>query len=1020
MTRPRALLSLVLAIAIAALIWAFFPGRGHGDTPIDDLGKISDVQGDGALGGDAGPDVAAPELVRRESGAPKDAAPAESEEYRRALSGLTGRLIWKGSREPIAGVEVRGIEARFDVVAPTMDMAMGLAATDDPVVFKGKSRTDADGRFRLEGLHWRSFLLLAIGLRTDKATIRVVDRMPSSGEVSDLGDIEILERGSVSGTLVDESGKPVAGARVRVADIPRMLLQFGVSQFDPEGLVVVKAGPASLTLVLPMPRWVKKYDRELPFGEARSDATGKFVVRGVRPGQSSVLVHSAGKLTFTKSLRVRALAEASVGTIRLKEGGILTGRVLDENGAAVTTARVSVGAMLSVAPLGFFPKPTVVSGDGRFRCTGLPRARLFVAYQREPGQSWELLGPHRAGDHVDIKLPALTAGEIAVVNALGEPVPDALVRLGAADEPAANVPGLERFVGAKHVTKASEAGTWKVRGVAAKPYRVLVKAKGFALGIGLLDLRTEVVKKNHASSKITIRLVPAPITQFEVVATANKPVAGARIYWWHRKGRGPKARGKPTRRERGTPRARFGELPLLLGRTDAHGRLQIDFIEAGATQFFARHPAYALASSGKQKTAPGATIRFVLKQGGNVAGVVLESGVPPKETSVIMASPRWKTARGAAPAMLPRLTWTDQDGKFRIAHLDPGNWAFQPVAKFSAIDSFASATKILRNSESAWNSRVTAEIRPGATTMVTIDKNRKSGGSGSIVGSIRVDGRPGVGLVVQAYAGRRRRVSVDASGNFRIQGVPDGQFSVRVLRIGDGGVLEHTMWSGQAKVKDGGEARLDVDLHLGALTIVLSDPAGAALGGLPVVLRSDGKTGSKRFTAVTEEDGRARFPSIPEATYGVQAAGEGDDSWVLPQTTIQVHAGGQGKVVRLHVVRAIQLAGAIRLDYGGLSDAERAVAEKAVPRWLQFRGGGRGSWGSIRNDHGHRSYRIRRVAPGKYTVSCWGGVQWSTRAKVAVHGSGLVKLDLVLVPNQKALRARLAAKAKAKKGGKAK
>ena len=1000
MNRRNHLLIAALTVAIGVLVWQLFSGSDHPAAPIGDLDRAIDVHAAGELGAAAGPNPAARELPHRETGSIQDAI--EPDEYRRALCGLTGRLIWKESREPIAGVAVRGIELRLDVVAPTLETAMGLAAAPDPVIFHGRSVTDADGRFRLEGLHWRAALLLGIGLRTDKAAVRFVDRMPAGGAVSDLGDIELMQRGSVSGAVVDGAGAPVAGARVRVVDVPRVLLQFGVSQYDPEGLIVLRKGP--LSQILPLPHWAARYDRELPFADARSDADGKFVVRGARPGQSTVLVQVRGKRTATKSLRVRALHRASVGTIRLASGGALSGRVVDAAGAPVPAARIAVGAILNVAPIGFFPKPRTVAPDGRFRATGLPRGRLFVAYQRAPGAPWELDGPHRAGDDVEIRVPALVTGEIAVVDQRGEPVAQATIRIGPADKPAAAIPGLERFLDPQHITKARSPGVWNVRDVPGQAYRVLVRAKGFALGVGLLDLRAESLAKDPAKGKATIRLLSASTTTFEVVTTDGRPIAGARIYWWHGRSVGD---------------ARISVLPILLGSTDVHGRLQSDFIEATASKFFVRHPGYALTSTGQttsdgQGATRGRTIRFVLRAGGDVAGLVVEDGGPPHDTTVVMASPSGEHSSELAPVQWPRLTWTHPNGKFRFAQLDPGNWRFQPFPKLSSMDSFASATKLWRLTATGdWTEPVAARVRAGRTTHITLDLSRhQETGAGSITGSVRVGGKPGVGLFVSTYAGRSLRVPVDASGNFRMSGIPDGEFFVTVVRGGDA-ILNPTLWSGSTTVKDGREAHIDVDLQVGHLTVIVTDPAGSPVSGLPLLLQRAEPTAYQRALAVTDDNGAANFREIPTATYDIRAEGNGADSWVLPQTRVTVRAGTDPATRKLTAVAPIALSGSIRLDYTGLSKQERAFASEAPPQWFEFKSGGNGAWGRIESKADQRRYRLRRLAPGHYRVVCSGNLPWTTQ--VTVRGSGSQTLDLTVKPDQAAIQRKLQARAARKR-----
>ena len=104
--------------------------------------------------------------------------------------------------------------------------------------------TDAQGRFRMDGL-WPGF---EYGLRVDApghTSTRAPDVSVKPGETHDFGQIALTAaRGMVTGRVVDEGGRPLAGVRVfNSGDAPEVV----EAKTDPEGrfrLEGLSAGPA--------------------------------------------------------------------------------------------------------------------------------------------------------------------------------------------------------------------------------------------------------------------------------------------------------------------------------------------------------------------------------------------------------------------------------------------------------------------------------------------------------------------------------------------------------------------------------------------------------------------------------------------------------------------------------------------------------------------------------------------------------------------------------------------------------
>ena len=997
--KPRTFVFPILALLAATGIWFFFQGT---EKPLDTGGGA----GAGAAVGESvgteadkgkQSEVEVDNPARRVAADEVQSLPAS---YTKHLSGLSGRILWKDSKEPVAGVEVLAIEAEIDAIVPTLENVAGLIDHPDPVLFRSKTRTDAKGRFVLRGVHPRSFKILGIGLATDRAALRFVDDMPSSGEVSELGDILLLERGTVSGMIVDSNGQPVPGARVRVADVPSMFLQLGVSHYEPDAKIIASFGP--LSRVISLPSWVKKYDALLPFGDARSGQDGSFVVKGVRPGPSTLLVQKDGFSPFSKSLRVRSLKESKLNTVRLQRGTTLRGRFVDGEGKGVSGIKVFAGGKMSVAPIGFMRGNSVSNAEGRFVVQGLPRGKLWVGYQREAGEPWESSGPHRSGDEIEIKLaPRNRSAIVKVVDAKGDAVREAVLRVGPDDEPA-HMPGLERWLPrSRIVEKKDEPGTFVVSELEPIEYRVFVRAKGFALNVAQIDVEK---RDRH---EIKVQLAPAPTIKFVAKSTRNEPIEAAKVYW-------NADRGKGRNKSRD-----ISELPILIGRTDAKGELVVDHIEVGATRFFCRHPGWALAGSGDQKTSAERPIVFTMRRGGHVKGYATDGGKPLDGATIVCAPGRVEGERvGLA---MPRMVATKPDGSFEFRNLDPGRWHFlvgPNLLEQSTVRDYVQLAQRFRPGVSA-----DAKVFEGRTTNVRLDKKSSNvaQGVGSIVGRVRLSGRPIEGAQVRGYRGGGFGAVTDAAGTFEITGLPDGDHYIHVQASSDIEIVPDTLWQGTVKIKNGSRETLNIDYDVSSIEFEVVDEQATLLEGYVLQLRGGPSVktpgrGSTRLRAITNAQGVAKFPRVPVGKYMVSSEGDVEDhSTIVRSRSVEIGLG-QNKLIRLEGVRPIRVTAKVELDLNGLSEEDKKLALEHRPRWIEARDGPHRTWATIRDRKGDAKVEFRRLPPGRYTLVSWSRVRWEAAQPVVLeHGRdpGIIKLR----PNKKSLdgeRKRREAKAKKK------
>jgi hypothetical protein len=984
----RRLLFPLLAVLVAGVVWALWAAAQDPKLPEDGdpaSGTTAAGAGTGVKANDGAPaGVGLP--TSRETLAVTDTG-REPEEYRRWLAGLRGRLIWQGSGEPIPNVRVQAVEAWLDTVAQSLDDIQGVLGAGDPLVLKGSGRTDADGNFEIPGVHSRAFLLLAIGLGTDKAAVRVVEHAPAPGELADLGDIALLERGTVAGQAVDADNKPVPGARVRIVDVSASLLLLGIQQYDPEGFVFLKQG--SYHLVFEMPSWLRKYDKLLPFGDARTGADGKFVVTGVRPGRSTLMIIKKGLRTTTRTVRPQPLGRLDLGPIEVRSGATLEGSFKDADGKPVRGVRVAAGSLLNLAPFGFLGKPVAVSDTGKFAFSGLARGRLWLAYQRCKGGPWTLVGPYSDGSTVDLTLKNLRSATVTVENDRGAPIDTARFTLFVSDE-AAWVPGYEKRIDAtRHFKKDPERpGVWQVRNLPAAIYKVVAEAPGYALGTAALKVdatqgTNEGTNEGTDAQNVLVRLVPAHRQRFVVTNAAASPVAGARIYWNASKGRSDAAQFDKNKR------AYLWSTPLLLGATDKDGNLETAGLEAGASRFLCRHPAYALGTSGEQVTQPGVPIRFVLGEGGHVEGSLTENGGQPQASHTLMAEPRGELKKRYGSLLMGRFTRSMPDGSFQFRHLDPGKWRIGILPDFGPD---TSVTEFLPYGGSPFRSKVSrdVDITAGAKTFLHLEVSGASQGEGrgSLVGSVRIGGKPAKGARVETWSGGRRAF-VDESGNFVLDGLPDGEHWIGVERGSRGrgrGMVMSRLWEGRVKIQNGGQQTLHLDVSAARVRIEVQDPKGNPLSGLVVELRGHLAThgrrqGLVRMQGITGTDGATVFVDVPEGRYRVRTESGREASWVFPRTHINVFASATTATQRIQAIPAIEITGTVEHDLSGLDEGGSKIAAGNRPTWLVFEDSGRFIWGPVRR-HGNRyTFQIPGVAPGTYRFVSRGKLKWTARTR---------------------------------------
>jgi hypothetical protein len=580
---------------------------------------------------------------------------------------ITGRVLASDSGRPLAGAKV--------VVA--IDAPLPADLPEDAT--RNVARSDAQGRFRLEGIGSSPFTLSArapghaIGERRDVKAGAVVD-------------VVLFPGSTLRGMVRDDDGRPVSGALVR-AEADRF--------------------------------WGKEPPPE------RTDPEGRFEMAGVTPGEYEVVARLGGRAPAFGRVVVEPEAEATVSLL-LSAGGFVRGRVVDELGRPLrgrvwvdvvddhglsasmgdlmTTESKDDGTFaLGPVPIGGLglaasaprratrrfhalvaaPRRTVDLGDvaleaglqirGHVRAREgrvLPGATLTARSEASGGgrsvegnadakgafaldgleAGWyrvTIAAPEYArtqvrvaagGEPLDIVLEAAGVISGRVVDAQGRPVHDGSVNAKARDA---------KLDARPQESEADPAdGSFKIEGLAGGAYDLEARASGHAPAL----LANVSVVAGRTTAVGTLTLSRGGVVSGSIVDAEGHGVPGASVY----------VETDPSRLTED-----------LASQTDSAGAFEIRGVPAGRVRVRALHPSFTPGGVPEHNVEPAkdpVPIRIVLGPGARVEGHVrYRDGRPFAAGRVIVSSSDPSAAYGW-PEPIP----LDDSGAFVAEHVLPG------------------------------------------------------------------------------------------------------------------------------------------------------------------------------------------------------------------------------------------------------------------------------------------------------------------------------------------------------------
>lgn len=570
---------------------------------------------------------------------------------------LFGFPLTDGRRDEVTLTLGVGRMVRVLVLDGDTDGAAPIPGADVVLVEGGvgsfplRGRTDSAGELMLGPVPPGP---ATVGARADGFVAR--SGVPVPDDASDVR-IGLLRGATLTGTVVDADGYPIAGASIEV--VGSDLFGFPVSEspllmnFNRAHFAWGLAGPVALVpagelgvMPGPVPPIPGLGPVTLPAagdldGEQATEAidpwvtrsNGDFVAHPVTPGRVRALVrHPDFVETLSDEVTLTPGGRASV-RVELFRGGILEGRVNDHRGFPVFGANIELRAIR-----GTYERFATTAQDGSFAFAAVPKQVVVsVAGVDQPGRS--LLREHlevAEGQRTEVELTLPEPREpieISVVGDHDEPISMAQVTVASLDP---NVPRRETYF-------TDEGGRVQVPDFAGLPLEVRVEAMGFAPArLQRSDGPLEIEVSLQAGVRIAGRVTEVR-GRFPVAAAQVTLVFG-------------------------------GQRRLTL--TDATGAFEFDHIPIGAARLSVDHPEHASVAKDIRITDTGRSDRPLelepidLAAPGGVSGVVVDTAGSPV--------PGARVAVGFVPAYLPAgalppgVATTDADGRFLLEGLSPG------------------------------------------------------------------------------------------------------------------------------------------------------------------------------------------------------------------------------------------------------------------------------------------------------------------------------------------------------------
>ncbi|MEM9799926.1 MAG: carboxypeptidase-like regulatory domain-containing protein [Planctomycetota bacterium] len=950
--KARSILLAIAVVAIGAVAWLALrsPSRPavndvvsievpRTDEPEpernDELAGVTDAAG-------AGGRIARPMEIEEVA----DTFLASDHPWAGQLAGVKGRLVEEDGT-PVPDMRVELIEADLSVLFSSEHSALGR---EEPEV--AEAFTKEDGTFFLGGARDVGFHALNIDRGGGRATIRVIEQSLEHGEVTDLGDIVMDTFGTLIGTVIDEDGEPVPGARIRATVLPEIVMQTGILDAR-EGIVLTGKDAENQAFEVP-PVAFALFER-LPIPTTYTDSNGAFRLEGVPVGLVSGGADKEGHVAAILGPVNVTPSEVDVGELELLFGRNVTGKVTDELEEPVEGVEVVVGAYHPLFPVAIM-QPAGGSDDaGLYSTIGIPEdGQLVGAVRRHKSESWQVVEGKFGSDSIDFVLPAALRLTCRIVDESGEPVEGAEVRIRPSFEEGnemafvANMAMRGRMPMAQTRASEIEAGTYVVEDLKLGSWLVEARAPGRAIVRDQITLSAESQELELvAPTGRTVRVVVTDEVTGLPVPAAHASLLGPEGFFFTAFASGF------TNEEGATT---LGPLSPTWHEDAKEDAAWLEDIVVSV-----EHPQYGMA---KADVAEDATeIALALPPSCTVEGRVHWAGDSP--LNVYMVTMRWRDDEDAfaQATMLPKTGLTNLEGNFRITGLAPGEYEMYVLERYFDGNPIK---LILDQREPNMIDRRDVTLDPEEPTYVDVELSPEGlGPSGRFAGRVTVDEQPLVGAEVTIGNREPEVLFTDSLGEFE-----SIEYSVlKGLRVTiegdvplpDGSTETRQIYRDWKRPNADEVVRIDLDLAYTYLTVQAVDKfSGRPVSDVEVKIDSGGPFRRNRTTFETDSSGLTQVLLADKSEHQLVATHEG-----YSRSTAKVKASmaEDGKPVRIELEPRIPCAGTVRFVDG---------TEPPREMWMHVTTSGfEDSWTQVSSEE--MTFEFEGLVPGTYKAELWGG-----------------------------------------------
>ncbi len=507
---------------------------------------------------------------------------------------------------------------------------------------------------------------------------------------------------------------------------------------------------------------------------------------------------------------------SDLGTVILRQGVELTGRVVDHQGEPVPDASVRLlDSGQSISRQRLRHEETAESAcrsgkDGTFRLADLAPAtavRLGLAAEGFRPAIVDLaeVDPQRTIE-VILDRQGLLRG--TVHDPEGRPVSGALVTVSPKAGDAGSL-GDQGRMEEERSAMTDEQGAFEVDELRGGAYRLEAFRDGYLSSAE----RTVVLVPGTPLEGVDLRLRTGASVEGRVLAESGEPVEGAVVIF-----------GRPATR------------------TGADGSFLVEGVEPGPTTVEVRHPDFVWLEESREIEPGENAIELRLHRGVGVSGWTLGPSGEPLEGVTV----RW--TRQARPSRAYRAR-SGHDGRFSIESVQPGPYRVEAAR--------GALVPVEPDQE--------VEVGPGGVEDVQI-RLRSGASIGGMIRGLDLDELARAQVVATNPERGSRRGSVDHTGEYRIDRVAPGVWWVRASLPGGTREAEERV----VVEEDDTEVTRDLDMTTGlalrGVVLIDGEPSAEA----QVSLRGLDRTISR--SARTDLEGRFTFEGLPDGRYRLTAS----------------------------------------------------------------------------------------------------------------------------------------------------